>query len=88
MLCQIQFSEYSVVDIPDAWKGDRNPVKYAALREFGIDPAKLKWKPMPEADERREAHRARTPSIGMALTMAEAKKGRALTFGVAPERSK
>jgi len=81
----IQFSEYSVVDIPDAWKGDRNPVKYAALKELGIDPAKLKWKPMPEADERPEAHRARTPSTGMALTMAEAKKGLALTFRVAPD---
>src|SRR4051812_25364805 len=24
----IQFSEFARVDIPDVWKGDRNPVKY------------------------------------------------------------
>jgi hypothetical protein len=45
-----EFSEYALVSIPEVWvKGDwRNPVKYVALEDLGIDPAKLKWKPMPK----------------------------------------
>jgi len=38
------------VNVPDVWKGERNPVKYAAsLEEIGIDPSKVEWKPMPPA---------------------------------------
>ena len=38
----IQFSEFARVNIPNIWKGDRNPVKYAAsLEEIGIDPSTL-----------------------------------------------
>lgn len=80
----IQFSEYARANIPDAWKGDRNPVKYASLEEIGIDPSSLKWEPMPAPGE--------PPTPGVIaltavapLTMAEAKKGLALTFGVPPE---
>lgn len=82
----IQFSEFSRVNIPDAWKGDRNPVKYAKLKELGIDPSKLKWERMPEPTEMSSpktevnALAADTP-----LTMTQAKKGLALTFGVPPE---
>jgi hypothetical protein len=80
----IQFSEYALVDIPDVWKGDRNPVKYASLEEIGIDPSSLKWKPMPEPVAT-PASRAVTDTAVGPLTIAEAKKGLALTFGVAPE---
>jgi hypothetical protein len=82
----IQFSEYALVNAPDAWKGDRNPVKYADLKELGIEPAKLKWKPMPEPSEMSDPMPHTKPLAGVSpLTMAEAKKGLALTFGVAPE---
>jgi hypothetical protein len=80
----IQFSEYARVDIRDVWKGDRNPVKYTALEDLGIDPTTLKWERMPAVDEPKPI----TPAIssGVApLTMVEAKKGLALTFGVSPE---
>lgn len=80
----IQFSEFARVDIPDAWKGDRNPIKYASLEEIGIDPENLKWEPMPTPVE--------SPTIGInaptantPLTIAEAKKSLAITFGVPPE---
>ena len=84
----IQFSEYALVNIPDVWKGDRNPVKYASLEQIGIDPSSLKWEPMPAAAED-AATAAPTVSAsitaGAPLTLAEAKKGLALTFGVPPE---
>lgn len=83
----IQFSEYALVTIPEVWKGDRNPYKYAgSLQELGIDASKLKWKKMPEPSSLSAA----TPQSGLnkgvtALTMAEAKKGLAITFGVPPD---
>jgi hypothetical protein len=82
----IQLSEYAKVNIPNVWKGDRNPVKYASLKDFSIDPAKLKWIKMPEPAE--DSHVVETPKrkagIGP-LTMAEAKKALALAFGVSPD---
>jgi hypothetical protein len=86
----IQFSEYAPVKVPDAWKGDRNPIKYvASLKDLGIDPSTLKWEPMPEAGERPEPVPAPAPvkpNAGVQpLTMSEAKKGLALTFGVPPD---
>ena len=81
----VQFSEYARVEISDVWKGDRNPVKYATLEDLGIDPTVLDWKPMPEPSEIPGPAQP-LPSTGTApLTMAEAKKGLALTFGVSPE---
>jgi hypothetical protein len=84
----IQFSEYAPVNVPDAWKGDRNPIKYvASLKNLGIDPSTLKWEPMPEAGAAPGPTPAPVkPNAGVQpLTMSEAKKGLAITFGVAPE---
>jgi hypothetical protein len=83
----IQFSEYARVTIPDAWKGDRNPVKYGTLKELGIDPSTLKWEPMPAMEATAPvttSKKVATNTTGP-LTMAEAKKGLALTFGVPPD---
>lgn len=81
----IQFSEYARLNIPEIWKGDRNPVKYGTLEELGIDLSTLRWEPMPASPES-------TPEViplkgidGGSLTLAEAKNGLALTFGVPPE---
>lgn len=85
----IQFSEYARVNIPDAWKGDRNPIKYAAsLKDLGIDSSTLKWEPMPESVASPEPRSQVAPIKGTdvaPLTMLEAKKGLALTFGVPPQ---
>lgn len=84
----IQFSKFARVNIPDIWKGDRNPVRYATLEELGIDPSVLKWEAMPESvsvpksGEQTSSPKSRVPQP---LTMAEAKKGLALTFNVAPD---
>lgn len=48
----IQFREYARVDIPNVWKGDRNPIRYSTLQELGIDPVKLKWQPIPNGSAR------------------------------------
>jgi len=86
----IKFCEFARVDIPDVWKGDRNPVKYRSAEDLGIDFSALKWEPMPERDSAPAPVVATPsaanskPSVG-SLTMAEAKKGLALTFNVPPE---
>lgn len=83
----VQFSEYALVNIPDVWKGERNPVKYASMGDLGIDPSKLKWKDMPETRAEASVPTREPVKAGdtPALTMAEAKKGLALTFGVSPD---
>jgi len=86
----IEFSEYARVDIPDIWTGDRNPVKYRSADDLGIDFSTLKWEPMPKPDNA-PAPPVTTPPASNSkatvgpLTMAEAKKGLALTFNVPPE---
>jgi hypothetical protein len=71
------FSEYAEVDVPNAWPGNRNPVLYTTLDQFGIDVTELQFQPMPEQEPRPAAKSA-------PLTIAEAKAGLAQTFGVAP----
>jgi hypothetical protein len=66
-------------------KGDRNPVKYMSIEDFGIDPAKLAWEPMPETDDSADKETtAVAQATGTPLTIAEAKRGLALTFNIAP----
>ena len=78
----VQFSEYAVVNVPEIWKGDRNPLKYAvSLQDLGIDAAKLRWERMPK--RRKSPRKAQDPAAPLAL--AEAKKRLALTFGVSTE---
>lgn len=83
----IQFSEFARVDIPDFWEGDRNPVVYRSLVELKIDPMSLKWEPMPTTQ--RTEPDVEPPAVRQngfrPLTLAEAKKGLALTFNVAPD---
>lgn len=88
----VKFSEYARINYPNAWPGLRNPVRYAALEEFGVpSPETLTWHPMPDnnpavappsmaapPDEDRE-------DCGP-LTIAEAKAGLALGLGV-PEHA-
>lgn len=80
----ITFSEYAVIDMPGAWGGWRNPVRYTTLEELGIDAGKLKFKPMPPVAREPPAKTAATRP-GKGMTIEEAKQGLAQTFGVAPE---
>ena len=82
----VEISEFARVEKPDVWKGWRNPVRYAWLADVGIDVAKLKFQPMPNAKQLRQTHEAKTaPWPPATLTIAEAKKALAATFGVKPE---
>jgi len=50
----ITFDEYAELDIPNAWDGQRWPVKYheteTLLNKFDIDSESLDWKEVPEQD--------------------------------------
>jgi len=82
----IEISEYyAPSDPPKVWKEWRNPVKYTTLEELGIDPKKLKFKPMPAPTKVLTPPPAPARSKAGALTIAEAKAGLALQFGVVPE---
>ena len=78
----IKLSEYAEVDYPEAWGAWRNPVKYTSLEELGIDLKQLKFKPMPAATK--DLSPPTPPPLAKtgALTIAEAKAGLALQFGV------
>jgi hypothetical protein len=81
----VQFSEFALINLPGAWNGDRNPVSYSTLSELGIDPSTLKWQPMPESKEVEKTHESLQRAANTPLTLTDAKKGLALTFGVSPE---
>jgi hypothetical protein len=81
----IEISEYALVDYPEKWGEWRNPVKYTTLEELDIDPKKLKFKPMPTPTKILTPPAPREGSKMGGLTIAEAKAGLALQFGVPPE---
>jgi hypothetical protein len=78
----IEISEYATIQRPETWdKETRNPVAYKTLRELGIDIRGLKFKPMPPpAPARQSANDSRA-----SMSIAEAKKALAATFGVSPD---
>ena len=81
----IEIGEYALVDYPEKWGEWRNPVKYTTLEELGIDLKKLKFKPMPTPTKFLTPPAPPDRSKTGALTIAEAKAGLALQFGVPPE---
>lgn len=84
---QVAISQYARIDMPDLWDHGRNPVRYTSLAELGIDPAALAWEPMSQGTTVQApagASAATGTPVG-ALTIAEAKKALAATFGVKPD---
>lgn len=86
----IQFSQFALISIPNVWRGNRNPVGYRTMAELGIDPAMLKWEDTPTSAAASQLFPlVATPRASAAtvapLTMADAKRGLALTFNVPPE---
>jgi hypothetical protein len=87
----IEISEYARVTVPDVWQHWRNPVRYTSLSDLGIDVTSLKFEPMPCAKEppakrERVAHKPAAAAWPPAtLTISEAKKALAATFGVKPD---
>jgi len=76
----IKLSEYAELDRAEAWKKGRNPISYKTLKELGIDLRGLKFKPMPIP-----AASTKSGAPGAPMTIAEAKKALAATFGVSPD---
>lgn len=78
------FESYADLTGADPWPGDRNPVGYeSGPEELGIDVSRLEWKPFHLSGEvdPGATGQARSSSAGP-LTIAEAKRGLALHFGV------
>jgi hypothetical protein len=76
----IKMSDYAVIEKAGVWReGVRNPVAYSTMDELQIDLRGLKFIPMPAAAVTNEAPGASH------MTIADAKKGLAATFGVSPE---
>ena len=76
---KLVFSEYAEIDLADKWPGYRNPLFYGELEEFGIDVTALHFQPMPVQEP--ASAQVETPQP---LTIAQAKMGLALSFGVMP----
>ncbi|WP_066771176.1 hypothetical protein [Sphingobium sp. CCH11-B1] len=88
----VQMSEYARVSVDDFWTHDRNPTRYTdtdTLRERGIDVDKLDWLPMPDSDGvigvMPSTPEADAPAASEGLTIAEAKRGLSVRFGVPEE---
>jgi hypothetical protein len=82
----VEISEAARINIADAWKHWRNPVRYVSLSELGISVDDLEFQPVSgrqEAQTKGQSQSAPWPPT--TLTIAEAKKALAATFGVKPD---
>ncbi|MGO4570176.1 hypothetical protein AB4Z52_35415 [Rhizobium sp. 2YAF20] len=75
----ILFSEYALCNVRDQWEG-RNPVRFWTTKDFDmIEFDALEFQPMPEFSA---GEKITAKSRG--LTIAEAKAGLSITFGIDP----
>jgi hypothetical protein len=82
----IEISRFARINVPDVWEHWRNPVRYTHLSDLGIDPDKLKFEPMRDMKDEPAKPKASAPGWPPAtLTIPEAKKALAATFGVKPD---
>jgi hypothetical protein len=81
---KITISEYALINLPDTWDHDRNPVRYTSLEKLGIDPDTLDFQPMPSNGLNRPNF-STSDKNGSPMTIEDAKRMLAVTFGVKPE---
>jgi hypothetical protein len=81
----VTISEFAHISVPRAWDHGRNPVRYMSLAEIGINLNEIQFVPMPAIADSPPSLAPRPSSVATALTIAEAKKVLATTFGVKPE---
>jgi hypothetical protein len=81
----VSISEFARVNVPDAWDHGRNPVRYTSLEKLGIDPVTARFQPMPPGDAPPSSTMKLAGPTAGTLTIAEAKKALAATFGVKPD---
>nr|WP_181375204.1 hypothetical protein [Polaromonas sp. H1N]AWD72188.1 hypothetical protein pH1NP1_p010 [Polaromonas sp. H1N] len=94
----IKISEYCDLDVPNVWPGDRNPIAYMTLADFGIRLADLEFRLLPVLSEQEAGNESRleileTPDDTdqdedapnddvLPLTIDQAKRGLASGLGV------
>lgn len=81
----ITISEFARISYPDVWDHRRNPVRYASLEELGISLDGLEFQVCPSRQESRTQDENGSESRRAALTITDAKRALAETFGVTPE---
>ena len=83
----IRMTEYAEVNVPGAWKGWRNPVKYTTLEELGIKFSELTFQPVPtdQPTPSNSPRKANANNVPLSLTIAQAKLALANHYGVAEE---
>ena len=82
----ITISEFARINVSDAWDHGRNPVRYTSLEELGISLDGIEFQPMSEANTTSSPQVMQLAGASVPrLTIAEAKKALAVTFGVKPE---
>src|SRR5579884_1287072 len=86
----IAISEFARIARPGTWDGSRNPVRYTCMKELGINPDELRFEPMPESEGTpggTQQPRSQAPAV-TSLTIADAKRALASTFGVDPTETR
>jgi hypothetical protein len=68
----VTISEYALINIPDSWPGNQNPVRYTSLEELGIDINSLKFEKV-------------LKPVSSSFTIAQAKAGLAKHYGVSED---
>lgn len=68
----VSISEYALVNIPNSWPGNQNPIRYTSLEELGIDPTILKFEKV-------------LKPVLSSLTIAQAKAGLAKHYEVSED---
>lgn len=81
----VKFDQYARLNIANFWHGWRNPIRYTTLIELSLSLDDMNFEPMPEIADVPEVTTPIRPNVSGAMTIAEAKKGLAITFGVEPE---
>lgn len=80
----ITISEFARINYPNLWDHRRNPVRYTSLEELGISLNGVEFQAMSTSSEPLPQSEPR-PAHPTMLTIEEAKKALAATFGVKPE---
>lgn len=85
----VTFDQYARIDLPNVWKGWRNPVRYTTLEELGVKLEDIQFQLMPPIDANAKATHDTFSHLEndneFRLTISEAKLGLAKTFGVSPD---
>jgi hypothetical protein len=87
----IAIDSFARIAYPDLWDHGRNPVRYTSLEALGISLDGVEFQPMPPSSDLPTTKLSlpestgATEATGARLTIPEAKKALAATFGVRPE---